>query len=148
MDENSIDYTFSNHFLQRMAKLLRATESHYWYWVNTAAKRIAVIVITVLCLCSAALSVEAIRTPVIEFITEIYETYIRVIIDGSTTSEITYEYRLSYIPDGYTETDKQITPVSVTTTYRDRNNNVLYFNQSISRGGNTFLDMKMDPRHT
>ena len=69
---------FSDKFEARMRKLIRRQKKPYYRFVNTAMKRVAVIFVAVVLAFSAMMSVEAIRTPVINFFIEIYERFTAV----------------------------------------------------------------------
>jgi hypothetical protein len=51
-DESSIDFTFSEKFIKRMNKLIRAQRKSYYKFINTAAKRAAVIFAAIIIKCS------------------------------------------------------------------------------------------------
>lgn len=133
--EDAIDHVFTPTFESRMARLVKLEKRRLWHWVNTAGKRAAAIAILVLFLFSAAMSVEAVREPVIRFFVEIYEKYIEVVPEGDTTKSITYEYSLKEVPEGYTVTDYMPSPAAVTTFYEDMNGNMLILDQAITGGG-------------
>lgn len=113
--EDAIAHTFSQTFLRKKEKLIKNTQKTAWYWVNTAAKRAAVIVLLMAMLFSAAMSVEAIRDPVVSFFTEVYEKYILVVYEGEGRKQIEYEYGFSQLPDGYYVISKVSNPAGVST---------------------------------
>ena len=139
-DENCIRLVFSERFEKRMDKLVRSTERICWNWVNTAAKRAAVIALIVLALLSSAMSVKAIREPVITFFTEIYEKYIDLSFVGDTSETIEREYALTHIPSGFSLIDKQSTTTSIMTTYKSADGNLLMLDQTITAAIDTSID--------
>lgn len=138
--EKSIDFSVSAHFEKRMNKLIKATNRSYWRWVNTAAKRVALFVIAILLLFSAAFSVKAVREPIIRFFTEIYEKYIVIGFEGETSKTIEYVYSISEIPEGYNVIDVQKDVISILTTFEGPNGTILQLEQSITDIGDISLD--------
>ena len=135
-----ISYTFSQAFLRRKEKLIKNTRKTTWYWVNTAAKRAAVIVLLLAMLFSVAMSVEAIRDPVVTFFTELYEKYILIVFEGDGYKEIEQEYGFTQLPEGYEIVDVARAPAIVITTLQDAQDNLLVLEQSIAEGDGPTVD--------
>ncbi len=133
-DENSIDYTFSERFNKRMARLIKSQRRSYWVLVNTAAKRAAVVLVAILTVFTAAFSVKAIREPVIRFIKQVYETFTRYTYEGDTTDKIINEYTITYIPDGFEQTSKTQNDFVITTMYENNKSDSIVFVQQITEG--------------
>lgn len=72
------EWTPSEKFEKKMSHLIGARKNPFWIFVNTVGKRVAVIVFVFIVLCGSAMSVEAIREPVVKFIVETYEKYTAV----------------------------------------------------------------------
>ena len=138
--ENAIVHTCSETFLRRKEKLIKNTRKTTWYWVNTAAKRAAVIVLLMAMLFSVAMSVEAIRTPVVTFFTELYEKYILIVFEGDGHKEIEKEYGFTQLPEGYEIVDVARAPAIVITTLQDAQDNLLVLEQSIAEGDGPTVD--------
>lgn len=132
-DESSIDYTFSERFNKRMAKLIKSQRNPYWCLINTAAKRAAVIFVAIITLFTAAFSVKAIREPVLRFIKEVYETFTRYTYEGDMADKITKEYVLTYIPDGFEQTSKIENENSIITTYKNSSGATIVFTQQTTQ---------------
>lgn len=80
-------HIFSDAFNKKMGKLLKTKRKPYYRWVNTAGKRIAIIIIAVFIAGTAtALSVEAIRKKVFGFFIEIFEKYSIIQHDGEESA--------------------------------------------------------------
>ena len=129
-DEESIDYTFSDRFEQKMEKLIRFQKKSYYRWINTAAKRVAVIALACLLLFASAFSVEAVRVPIIEaveqvkavledYVLKFIETHNGIGVNGDPSLTIKKEFRLTYIPPGFEFKDvsRDSTDLSVTISY-------------------------------
>lgn len=128
-DENSIDYTFSEQFNQRMKKLIKSQKKVCWNLVNTAGKRVAIISLAIFTMFATAFSVKATREPIVKFITEIYETFIQYFFEGDTTDTITQEYSIKNLPDEFQQTNEIKTDVFITTEYQDDLGNIIEFTQ-------------------
>lgn len=128
-DESSIDFTFSEKFIKRMDKLIRAQRKSYYKFINTAAKRAAVIFAAIITLFTASLSVKAIREPVVKFIKQVYETFIHYSFDGDTVEIITKEYTITQMLDGYEQFDKLTSENTIATTYKNKLGDTIIFTQ-------------------
>ena len=128
-DESSIDFTFSEKFIKRMDKLIRAQRKSYYKFINTAGKRAAVIFAAIITLFTASLSVKAIREPVVKFIKQVYETFIHYSFDGDTVEIITKEYTITQMLDGYEQFDKLTSENTIATTYKNKLGDTIIFTQ-------------------
>lgn len=128
-DEDSIDFTFSEKFIKRMDKLIRAQRKSYYKFINTAAKRAAVIFAAIITLFTASLSVKAIREPVVKFIKQVYETFIHYTFEGDTVEIITKEYTITQMLDGYEQFDKLTSENTIATTYKNKLGDTIIFTQ-------------------
>lgn len=133
-NEDDIDYTFSERFNKRMARLIKSQRKSYWVLVNTAAKRAAVVVVAILTVFTAAFSVKAIREPVIRFIKQVYETFTDYLYEGDTTVKIDKEYVITYLPEGFEQTSKTNNDVRITTKYESNKGDSIIFSQRITSG--------------
>lgn len=132
--EDAIVHTFSEAFLRRKEKLIKNTRKTTWYWVNTAAKRAAVIVLLLAMLFSVAMSVEAIRDPVITFFTEYYKEYFLMVYEGEGRGEIEHAYGFSQLPKGYEIKDVVSNPACVIITLENAEGEMIIFDQGVTRG--------------
>ena len=102
--------TFTKEFEEKMEKLIERERKFYFYWINTASKRVAIVILAIIIsLTSITFSVKAIREPVIRFVVETFQKFSNVIftndksednilLDDNFTLEIV---KPNYIPDGY-----------------------------------------------
>lgn len=93
-----------------------------------------------LCVLSAAFSVEAIRVPVVNFIVEIFDCFVHVQTEGETTREITYECIPNYIPDGYTLQEENREFFYVCRTYINDKGDRLILEQNVTDANDNYLD--------
>ncbi len=127
-DENSIEFTFSEHFNKRMAKLIKAQRKAYYSFINTAYKRVAIICIIIFTMFTAACSVKEIREPIVNFIKQVYETFIHYSFDGDTTEVITKEYTIK-VPEGFNITNKIENDALIATEYTNSSGDSIDFTQ-------------------
>ena len=138
-DEDSIDFTFSEKFIKRMDKLIRAQKKSYYKFINTAGKRVAVIFAAIITLFTASLSVKAIREPVVRFIKQVYETFIHYTFEGDIQPKIKKEFFIKTLPDGFIQHDKIESDLAITTSYVN-DNNTIKFTQQSTNNANHFFD--------
>ena len=131
-DEDSINFTFSEHFNTRMEKLIRSQKKVYYKLINTAAKKVAVIFVIFATLATASMSVKAIREPIVNFIVEVYESFTRYFFDGDTAKELKKEYVITELPTGFLQTSAVKTDINQTVTLEDTNDNMIIYTQSIT----------------
>lgn len=129
VNEDEIDYVFSERFNKRMAKLINSQRKSYYKFINTAAKRVAIIFVIILTMFTAAFSVKAIREPIIEFVKHIYETFIHYSVEGDTVDKITKEYTIKVLPDGFEQTDIVRSENSIITFYENASEDFIEFSQ-------------------
>lgn len=128
-NENEIDFVFSERFNKRMERLINSQKKVYYNLINTAAKRVAIIFILILTMFTAAFSVKAIREPIIEFVKQIYETFIHYSVEGDTVDKITTEYAITQLPEGFNQTNIIKNDSSITTIYENTSGEVIEFLQ-------------------
>ena len=146
-DENSIDFTFSERFNKRMAKLIKSQKKAYYSLINTAYKRVAIICIIILALLTTACSVKVIREPIVNFFTEVYESFTRYFFEGDTVNTITKEYSLKVLPDGFKQTNKTQDAVFITTEYQNENGDIIELTQTITDNTQHNLDNQIGNKY-
>ncbi len=126
--ENSIDFTFSERFNKRMAKLIRSQKKVYYNLINTAYKRVAIICVVILTMLTSACSVKAIREPIINFIKQVYESFTHYSFDGNTTDIIAKEYSIK-LPDNFEQTNINKNNSIIAKEYKNNTGNIIEFKQ-------------------
>jgi hypothetical protein len=104
--DTEIGWIPSSYFKRKMSSLIKVQRRSYWKYFNTAGKRAAVIMIALAVLFGSAMSVQAIREPVIKFIVEVYDKFTEIFYHGddpglNVPETIEIEYTLSKVPEGY-----------------------------------------------
>ena len=131
-NEDEIDFEFSERFNKRMTKLINSQKKAYYKLINTAAKRVAIIFVLILTMFTAAFSVKAIREPIIKFVKLIYETFIHYSVEGETVDKITEKYSLTYVPEGFNQTDIIKNDNSINITYENTTGDRILFSQMLT----------------
>lgn len=139
-DDSQIPHEFSAEFERKIAKLIQKEKSFLWHFVNTASKRVAVIILVLVMLFTTACSVKAIREPIVRFLTEVYETFTEYFFDGEKTSVITEKYQISAIPDGFIEESVLETDTAIYVVYRNGENNTIHYTQAVTDETSINLD--------
>ena len=126
----------SEKFERRMKRLLRRADKIYYPIVNTLAKRVACVVLSLLTLLSATtLSVKALREPFFQFVAETYEAFTELLFPHNSTASAFLPLAPAYIPEGYSELSRTTDHVSNTITYRSSDGKVFDYMQMIDDGG-------------
>ncbi len=147
-DDSQIPHKFSAEFEYKIAKLIQKEKSFFWHFINTASKRVAVIVLVFVMLFTTTCSVKAIREPIVRFLTEVYETFTQYFFEGEKTNVITEKYQISAIPTGFSEESVFETDTVITVVYQNAQNNTIHFTQSITDGTTIYLDSEKGDRKT
>ena len=107
-----------------------------WYYdfINTTAKRVAVIIATaIVALATATFSIEALREPFITFIVETFEKFSKITFttrDEADTFSLKLEPNsLAYIPSGFKKIYEENNEWIYIIEYRDNNYGTVYFEQ-------------------
>ena len=79
LDEADSSHEFSPDFERRMDKLIRQRRKPFYRFTNTVGKRVAVIIIGLITVSfTTVMSVEALRTPFLDFITSLFSDHSEV----------------------------------------------------------------------
>ncbi len=146
--EEEIDYTFSPRFMKRMLRLFRNRKKLCWRFVNTGAKRVAVIFIAAALVFATACSFKPIREPIMRFITEIYETFTAYFFEGDTVDVIEKEYTLEEPPEGFAQTDRTVGEKIIITVYENGSGDTITITQTPAKKTQLFLDREMESSET
>lgn len=128
-EEKEIDIHFSKKFTDRMDKLLVLQRKGYWKYVNTFSKRIAIACFTFLLLFTTACSVKEVREPIVNFIKEVHESFIQYFFEGDTMKDVSYEFQIYELPEGFEQIDVKRSPGKRITTYENNENEMIKFTQ-------------------
>lgn len=140
INEDEINYTFSKRFLNKMDKLTKAEKSRFWRMTNTAPRRVAVVLASLLIIILTACSIPPVRAAVVGFIKETYDNCVRLFTGDVGSNKISDQYGLTELPDGFTETDRTESNSRRIVSYQNANGNQIILAQSITEDYSVFLD--------
>ncbi|HHV50344.1 MAG TPA: DUF4367 domain-containing protein [Clostridiales bacterium] len=132
---NELDniHDFSPKFKKKINKLIRIHNKPYYRIINTAGKRVALFIITIIIsLMATVLSVEALRNGFYNFIMEIYEKFAVVFVDKNAPSQINAieeTYYPEYIPEGFSLATSHQNIAAVTQIYKGPGNGLIIYEQ-------------------
>ena len=106
--DDEIDYEFSEEFEKKMEKLIDSIEKNKKQRKTNHRKAIAILIAAIIIAFAGAMSVGAIREPIVEFIYKIYDGFTDLFFEGDTTDKLSYIYSLSEIPEGFVETERLV----------------------------------------
>jgi|GEM_PF-416588 len=116
---------FSERYKKRINKIINGQRLPYWKFINTTGKKICAFVLAFLLLFSASLSIKAIREPVFEFITNVFEKFSELFVDKSDTinapNMIEEIYTLTNIPLDFIKEKEIIDDFFVETSWTNGN---------------------------
>lgn len=100
------EHVFSPEFEKQMNKLIKRRNKPYYTLVNTLGKRVAVIILAfVLVSFTTVMSVEALRKPLLDFITNIFTSHSQIISDPDESKDypntIQSKYGITKGVEGY-----------------------------------------------
>ena len=139
-NESQITFAFSKKFEQKMQKLIVRQKKSYWKYVNTAKKRVAVVVISLLSMLMLAMSNEDVRASMLQWCENVYEEYIHYYFEGKTTKRIEHEYYLEKIPDGFEIVNSSKNEKWISTEYKNEVGDIICFEQSLSEKYELHID--------
>lgn len=142
-------WTTSSKFDSSMNALISKEKKFIWKCINTTGKKVAVLILSFLLLSGCAMSVEAIRTPVIRFVSEIYETFTRLFVDENTLDHHpnTIEQTLSptYMLNGYNLTEEQSDLLLYQLRWENDKKEEIVYQQSLLTNYNAIIDTENSP---
>ena len=139
-DETVSAMTLSEDFQKRMRTVLNRQKHGFYVLFGTAGRRAASILLTVLTTAAVTtVSVEALREPVVQFFTRIYERFTQVFFVDDTPDARMVEMELylpTYIPEGYELEEEEVLPYIHRATYKHSNsNNKIHYKQRWKESG-------------
>lgn len=132
---------FSSDFENKMQKLINRNKKPYFRLINTAAKRIAVIIVAIIiALTSTALSVNAIRQEIKNFVIETFEKFSTVFFNENQNHvfEIMKKYKPDTFPEGFKLSEEYTDEVTYKIKYNDKNGNEILYLQRLASDGLSF----------
>lgn len=101
-DIENIDYVFSEKYIRHKEKLIKNLGRPYWKYVNTIAKKAAVIIVSLIIAFSSLMTVDAIREKFVSFVYKIYNTFTQISYNDTVDSNsIKTNYTFTNVPITY-----------------------------------------------
>lgn len=121
--------------LLRIEKISKKANSPFRY-VHRISKAAAIVIICATITLSVTMGVEAIRTPIVNFFTELFGQIFHV---STEDMDLLDKYRKvieepcspTYLPDGFVQTETNESATEILTTYQNEDNQTILFRQSI-----------------
>lgn len=150
-DETVSEVTFSNDFKARMQKLLNRQKYGFFVLFGTAGRRVASILIAIFVAATVTtVSVDALREPVFQFFTEVFEKFTQVFFvdDTPDTSQVEMEKRAPmYIPEGYVLERDMDLGIMYRVFYKNENGEIINYSQQIKESIEVQVDTE-NVQHT
>lgn len=138
--EAEITIDISTRFENKMEALIRKENKSTWHWLITSYKKVIALVATLVLMLTMTFSVSAIRTPIVEFFTNVYETFIEFLFNGDTSDIISTHYKFKETPNGFKIIDSYEDKTTLQTTYKNENGDIIELSQTITDDTNYSLD--------
>lgn len=132
------DLQFNELYESDMLKLKRRINNPFLKCCNTIGRHIAGIIVVATIVFSCSMTISAVREPVVEFFTNIYEKFVEIFFDKDDIAKapdtIEIVYTLGMIPDGYVMDQFIITDVLADMTWIHENGDRLVLSQDVLDG--------------
>ena len=132
------DLPFDEECEKNLRKLMRRLNNPFRLYFNTVGRRVAGIVAVLLIAFSCSMTVKAVREPVVEFITNVYEKCVEFIYGEENLAKapntIETVYTLGVIPDGYEMDQFIIDTLAADMIWKNENDDRLVLSQGILFG--------------
>ncbi len=145
-DEKELsEITLSDAFKDRIQKLLKRQKYGFFVLFGTAGRRVASILIAILVAAAVTtVSVEALRKPVMEFFTQVFERFTQIFFVDDTPDTRMVEMELylpTHIPEGYELEQEEVFPYIHQVTYTHSNSNdIIHYKQWWKESGLVIAD--------
>ena len=138
--EEDLNYEFSNEYIKYKEKLIKNLGNSYWKFVNTVAKKVAVIIISLIIAFSSLLTVDAFREKVVDFIYKVYVSYTELLYKNNNQNMFIEKYYSShYIPNNYSIVALNIDSVErMYVLWINKNGSYISLTQNVFSGSNQF----------
>ena len=98
---------FSKEFEEKIRSINKRRKTFYYRATKTTPRKIAIILVAAIITITMAMSISAIRKPILNFFTSIYESFITIFVEADEELElptsIEQMYKPTYLPEEYIE---------------------------------------------
>lgn len=140
--ESDVNFDISEHFENKMKTLIQKENKTTWHWFNPSYKKVVTLIAALMIMLTMTFSVSAIRIPVVEFFTNVYETFMEFLFEGDTSDDISIRYTFKEVPNGFKVVDKYEDKTTFQTTYKNKSGDVIELSQTITDNTNHSLDLE------
>lgn len=125
-----------------MNNLIKRSKNPFQRYFNTVGRRVAGIAAAMLIAFSCSMTVKAVREPVVEFFTGVYEKIVEFFFSADSIANapntIEKVYTLGYIPDEYILKEYRYLGVCAESVWENQESNTIILTQDILNGIVTF----------
>jgi len=136
-------------FDSSMQTLINKEKRFTWRCLNTAGKKVAAVVLIFLLLSGSAMSVEAIRTPILNFVIEIYETFTHLFFDETLQvappESIEQTQAPTYMINGYNKSEEYSDLLTYKLRFINNTEDEIVYQQSTLANYNAIIDTETTP---
>lgn len=136
--EEDIEHDFSDKYLKSKEKLLNKLNHSYWKYVNTVAKKVAVVTISFIIVFSSLMTVDAFRESIINFVITMFDSFSKVEQTYKTEEIIHSYYSINKLPSEYVKFITHYTEAIYTQVWNNSNNNQISLSQVPANTANQF----------
>ncbi len=124
---------FSKRYQHRMERLFRRYDRFYYPAIRTKARRALTLAATLILLFAATMTVSAARESFTQFVTVVYDVCTDLFFPSSDDSAPFIPADPTYLPEGFTEIDRETDETSNCITYHNKDEKELYYKQIKTR---------------
>lgn len=129
-EEYEIEHAFSSRYIKNKEALLNKFNSTYWKYINTFAKKIAIVIITLIIALSSIMTVDSIRETIIDFIVRVYNQFTTIDSHNQSQNPILERYyTLNEQPAEYKLTSTNISEFIFVMFWNSQNNEIIMLKQ-------------------
>lgn len=133
----SWEFTAQYHFEDKMNRLISNQKHFYWKYINTIGKQVAIVFIVFAVIFSTAMTVDAFREPVVDFIIKTYDKFSSFFVEQNTLSdtneflfeEIETQFSPQKLPDDFSVSKQFGTDYLCVMIWKNKTNEYIEFYQ-------------------
>lgn len=137
------EHEFSDKHNKKMKKLIIRQSRPYFKLISTAGRRAACVIVATVVLSASALSVDAVRGAVYDFVMENFADHSVIATESGTDdgypTSIEEKYYISKLPAGFEQTQYIETDDSVSILYSNGKKSI-FFDQNVKRNHKEYID--------
>ena len=140
------DHVFSVKHEKKMKKLIKRQKKPYFKLICTGGRRAACIIVAIIILSASALSVEAVRKAIFDFIISVFSDHNVITVEEGTDSgypeTIEEEYYISELPEGF-DLSNEITSDTLIKKAYTKEDKKIYLQQRVKNDYKYYYDNEL-----